>query len=150
VSTIHGGVGVNTVPERVTIEIDRRLGPEEKPASAYDDLVQFLAKNAESGACRIEHDAPFMNSSGLSDKHNRGFGQRIAKLVQDAGRGSELGGVPFGTDAAALSAAGVPTVVFGPGSIAQAHTCDEFMEIEQLQFAADVFYEIARGALTVS
>ena len=39
VSTIHGGVGINTVPERATIEIDRRLGPDEQPETAYDDLI---------------------------------------------------------------------------------------------------------------
>jgi acetylornithine deacetylase len=55
--------------------------------------------------------------------------------------------VPFGTDAAILSAAGVPTIVFGPGSIAQAHTADEFIEIEELQFATEIFYRIASGEL---
>jgi len=48
---------------------------------------------------------------------------------------------------AALSAAGVPTVVFGPGSIAQAHTADEFIEIEELQFATEIYYRIASGGL---
>ena len=122
VSTIHGGVGINTVPERATIEIDRRLGPDEQPVPAYDELVEFIANTRAVGACRVEHDPPFMESSGLSDKHNRTFAERVAELVQSAGRRSELVGVPFGTDAAALSAAGVPTIVFGPGSIEQAHT----------------------------
>jgi acetylornithine deacetylase len=147
VSTIQGGVGVNTVPERATIEIDRRLGPDERPGPAYDALVDFIAKHAAVGACRIEHDPPFMDSSGLSDKHNRTFAEHVAELVQSAGRRSELIGVPFGTDAAALSAAGVPTIVFGPGSIAQAHTCDEFIEIQQLEFGVAVFRRIAAGEL---
>ena len=47
VSTIHGGVGVNTVPERATIEIDRRLGPDEQPETAYDELVRLHRR-----ACR--------------------------------------------------------------------------------------------------
>jgi acetylornithine deacetylase len=147
VSTIHGGVGVNTVPERATIEIDRRLGPEERPAAAYEELVRFIAEHAEIGASRIEHDPPFMDSSGLSDKDNRPFAERMVRLVKNAGRGSEIVGVPFGTDAAAISAAGVPTVVFGPGDIAQAHTCDEFIEVEQLKLGVDVFTRIARGEL---
>jgi len=71
----------------------------------------------------------------------------VAGLVQKAGRPSELVGVPYGTDAAVISATGVPTVVFGPGSIAQAHTADEFIEIDQLQFATEVFYRIASGEL---
>jgi len=150
VSTFHGGVGINTVPERATIEIDRRLGPEEQPGAAYDDLIRYVAANANVGRCRVEHDPPFMQSSGLSDKYNGPFAERVAKLVQESGRRGELVGVPFGTDAAALSAAGVPTIVVGPGSIAQAHTADEFIEIDELRFATEVFHRIASSSLTDS
>ena len=94
VSTIQGGVGVNTVPERATIEIDRRLGPDERPGPAYDAPVEFIAKHAAVGACRIEHDPPFMDSSGLSDKHNRD--------VRRAGRGA--GAVGRATERADRSA----------------------------------------------
>jgi acetylornithine deacetylase len=145
VSTIQGGVGINTVPERATIEIDRRLGPGEEPEPAYRALVEHIAKTTHVGLCRVEHDLPFMQSSGLSDQNNRPFAERIAALVRNSGRRSELIGVPFGTDAAALSAAGVPTIVFGPGSIAQAHTADEFIEIDQLELAAGIFSRIANG-----
>jgi acetylornithine deacetylase len=147
VSTIHGGVGINTVPEHVTVEIDRRLGPEERPDTAYKDLVNVIVEKANVGKCRVEHDPPFMDSGGLSDKNNRGLAERISKLVRTSRRASEIVGVPYGTDASIISATGVPTVVFGPGSIAQAHTCDEFIEIDQLEFAADVFHRIASGAL---
>jgi acetylornithine deacetylase len=67
--------------------------------------------------------------------------------VRSSGRSSGIVGVPYGTDASIISATGVPTVVFGPGSIAQAHTCDEFIEIDQLEFAADIFHRIASGSL---
>ena len=150
VSTMHGGVGINTVPERATIEIDRRLGPEEQPGAAYDDLIRYVAANANLGRCRVEHNPPFMLSSGLSDKHNRPFAERVAKLVEESGRRGELVGVPFGTDATALAAAGVPTIVVGPGLIAQAHTADEYIEIDELQFATEVFHRIASGSHTNS
>jgi acetylornithine deacetylase len=150
VSTIRGGVGINTVPEHVTIEIDRRLGPEERPDVAYEELVRFIAEQANVGKSRVEHDPPFMDSGGLSDKNNRSVAERIANLVRTSGRPSEIVGVPYGTDASIISATGVPTVVFGPGSIAQAHICDEFIEIDQLEFAADIFHRIASGALTTT
>jgi acetylornithine deacetylase/succinyl-diaminopimelate desuccinylase-like protein len=148
VSTIHGGVGINTVPERATIEIDRRIGPDDNPQTAYDELIRYIAKRADFGQCRVEHDPPFMDSSGLSDQQNRPFARRVARLIQDAGQGSELAGVPYGTDGAALSAAKVPTIVFGPGSIAQAHTADEFIEIDELQLATEIFYRIASDGLS--
>jgi acetylornithine deacetylase len=144
VSTIHGGVGINTVPERATIEIDRRLGPEERPDEAYQQIIQFIAERADLGRCRIEYDPPFMASGGLSDRNNRAIAERVHALTREAGLPSELVGVPFGTDAAILSAVGVPTIVFGPGSIAQAHTADEFIELEQLERATEIFCRIAR------
>jgi len=48
-------------------------------------------------------------------------------------------GVPYGTNAATISRAGVPAVVFGPGSIAQAHTTDEFITIAALERGAEIY-----------
>ena len=53
------------------------------------------------------------------------------------------GAVPFGTDAGPLGASGVPCVVFGPGDIAQAHTKDEWIELDQVDQAALAYYQIA-------
>lgn len=147
VSTIRGGVGINTVPERATIEIDRRLAPHEEPTTAFDELVRYVAASADIGRCRVEHDPPFMQSVGLRDEHNRAMAERLASVVREHNQVCALSGVPFGTDAAAISAAGVPTVVFGPGSIDEAHTADEFIEIEELELATEIFHCIARDGL---
>ena len=50
------------------------------------------------------------------------------------------------------NAAGTPCVVFGPGDIAQAHTKDEWIDLEQVQLAAEAYYQIAvdLGRLTAS
>ena len=52
-------------------------------------------------------------------------------------------GVPFGTDAGPLSETGTPCVVFGPGDIAQAHTKDEWIDLEQVHLAAEAYFQIA-------
>src|SRR4029077_7934263 len=57
----------------------------------------------------------------------------------------EVIGVPYGTDAGPLGASGLPCLVFGPGDIAQAHTKDEWVELDQVRAAADAYYEIARA-----
>jgi acetylornithine deacetylase len=59
------------------------------------------------------------------------------------GRRPELVGVPYGTDAGPLGAAGIPAIVFGPGDIAQAHTKDEWIELEQVALAAEAYYRLA-------
>jgi acetylornithine deacetylase len=143
VSTIRGGVGINTVPERATIEIDRRLAPGEGPEPAYEALMRYIAQHAAVGRCQITHHPPFMQSVGLTDECNRPLAERLTGYVRGHNRACELVGVPFGTDAAAIAATGVPTVVFGPGSIEQAHTADEYISIAELELATEIFYEVA-------
>jgi acetylornithine deacetylase/succinyl-diaminopimelate desuccinylase-like protein len=147
VSTIHGGVAVNTVPERTTIDIDRRVGPEENPAEAYGELCRYMAKHANVGQCRVEHEPPFMESRGLTDRGSESLAKSLASLVRDHSRDPRIVGAPYATDAAAIAEAGIPSVVFGPGSIDQAHTADEFISIDELQFATDVFQRIATEGL---
>lgn len=149
VTTIHGGVGINTIPDRTTVTIDRRVSPGENPSDAYADVVRFVAEHAELGNARVEHEAPFMKSFGLSDAHNRQLVERLQTLVQSTGRACQQLGAPWGTDGAAFSAAGVPTVVFGPGSVQQAHTADEFIDIAELARGTELFEQIARGGLAV-
>ena len=47
----------------------------------------------------------------------------------------------FGTDASAFASTGIPTVVFGPGYIDQAHTADEWIAVDQLVAATEILYE---------
>ena len=146
VSTIQGGSGVNTVPDHAVIEIDRRLVPNETPDGAYQQLVDYVAEKTADCSAKIVHDSPSSQSVALRDDDNRSWAEQIASVASSLGPTSRLTGVPYGTDAWALSAAGIPTVVFGPGSIDQAHTEDEWIDIQQLELAAEAFYRIATHA----
>ena len=88
-----------------------------------------------------------MRSVGLSDETNRSLADRVVQVVHRSGRTCELLGVPYGTDAAAIAGAGVPTVVFGLGSIRQAHTADEFTDLAELMEGADLFEAISQAGL---
>jgi len=68
---------------------------------------------------------------------------RISGFTACGGSGRPIG-VPYGTDAPHYAATGCPTVVFGPGSINQAHTADEWLDIEQLRTASEILYDFAR------
>lgn len=143
VGTIRGGISVNTVPDRCSIEIDRRLVPGESPETAYQHVIDFLAE--ETGIRNyIEHDPPFMQSRGLADSTNGALADRLAAAVKSAaGVESRKIGVAFGTDASCFDGAGVPSVVFGPGSIQQAHTVDEWVPMVEVEQASDVLYRFA-------
>jgi len=70
----------------------------------------------------------------------------VAKLGRaiDAVRGSHrVTVVPYGTDASTLAEAGVYAVVFGPGNIDQAHTCDEWVDLAEVEAASEILYRLA-------
>jgi len=144
VSTVHGGMSINTVPAHCVIEIDRRLLPGEDPEQAYQGLIDHVATMA--GGQRIEHEPPYRAIAGLSDQSNGPLARALAEAARPTKSDCEIVGVPYGTNASVIAAAGVPCVVFGPGSIDQAHTVDEWLAVEQLEGAAQIYYDFAAGA----
>jgi acetylornithine deacetylase len=145
VGMIQGGISVNTVPDYCTIEIDRRILPGETGPEVFQQIVDYVARHA--GVQSIEHERPYLMGSTLADTHNGPLADRLTAVTQELlGRGQKVG-VPYGTDASTISGAGVPSVVFGPGSIDQAHTADEWLPIDQLSQASDTLYEFARRGL---
>jgi len=50
---------------------------------------------------------------------------------------------PYGTDASKLARAGIPSIVLGPGDIAQAHTDDEWVSLAEVATAAEVYARLA-------
>ena len=144
VSTLHGGSGVNTVADLATLEIDRRITPAEEPTAARAELTQYIEQHAELGECRVTHEPPFGQMEALADRANGNWADDVIDAARRAGRRSRPVGANYGTDAPAIAATGVPTVVIGPGSIAQAHTADEWISVEQLEQAVQVYFEIGK------
>jgi acetylornithine deacetylase len=145
VGTISGGISVNTVPDLATIEIDRRLVPGEAPETAYRQVIDYLASTTDDPTATrpITHERPFIQNFGLPDAANRDLAERLSAAAKSvSGKSSQIG-VPFGTDAAAIARAGVPSVVFGPGSIEQAHTSDEWVSLAEVEQAAEILYRLA-------
>lgn len=145
--TIRGGTGVNLVPDLVVLEIDRRLVPGESPAVARDEVIARIA--AAGGGARIDHDPPFIESHGLSDgtadPAAAPWVERLAAGARRRGFAAAKTAARYGTNASIYAAAGVPSVVWGPGSIAQAHTADEWIDIAQLDAAVDVLVRMVTG-----
>lgn len=140
VGLIQGGLSVNTVPDVCTIEIDRRVLPGEDAESAYQHALSWL-RDQPGGAAEAEHERPYLLGTSLADRDNGAVAERLVAVSRRLfDRGDKIG-VPFGTNASRISAAGVPTVVFGPGSIDQAHTADEWLSIAELEKASAVLYE---------
>jgi acetylornithine deacetylase len=143
VGLINGGISVNTVPDHCTIEIDRRVLPGEDAMQAYQHVVDFVTEKTLADSL-VTHDPPYIASNGLDVGRNAEFAARLGEVARANGGGGRKLGVPYGTDAPAFDEIGAPTVVFGPGSIDQAHTCDEWVAIDQLQKAVEIYYQFGK------
>lgn len=145
VGTIEGGVSVNTVADHCVIEIDRRLTPGQSPHEAREALIQYIASHI-GDVSRITHEPAYMYSPGLVETpENQRLAQHIIQCAATLGILSDTDRVPYGTNCPPYHEIGIPTVVFGPGDIAQAHTKDEFVEVEALHQGTAALVEVCRN-----
>ena len=97
-----------------------------------------------AGAVGIVHEEPFLESAGLPDDGKAGCAAAIIEAGRSLGRKPRRIAARYGTNASVFAAGGVPCVVFGPGSIEQAHTADEWIDLAQVEAAADMLVAVAR------
>jgi acetylornithine deacetylase len=143
IGRIEGGQSVNVVPDWCEIEVDRRLIPGEDALQCKEEVRQVLQARAGS-LDSIEISAPWINFPALSSHGSERWVEAVCSaLAGTLGRRPKVAGVPYGTDAGALGATGLPCLVFGPGDIAQAHTKDEWADLDQVRTAAEAYYQIA-------
>jgi len=86
-----------------------------------------------------------MEGPALSDEKSHLLAERLVATVRETTGGCRQRGVPYATYAAFYSGLGIPTVVFGPGAIEQAHTADEWIALDQLEQASEVFYRFLKS-----
>jgi acetylornithine deacetylase ArgE len=141
VGRIEGGVSVNTVPDSCRIEIDRRVIPGEDPALSADELLRFLR---EAGIdFDLDCPRPWMSMPALAATGSEEIVQRLGRAIDSVTGSHQVMPVPYGTDASTIARAGIPAVVFGPGDIAQAHTKDEWVSLEEVEKASEILFRLA-------
>lgn len=137
VGRIEGGISVNTVPDWCEIEIDRRVVPGEDGWQAMHDVENFLRSHVDVPFSFLP---PWIVGATLPDDTNGPLADALMKHITAVVGPRRKMGVPYGTHASRTYAAGVTSVVFGPGSISKAHTVDEWVPIDELEKAAEVYY----------
>lgn len=144
VSMITGGQGLSTYPDRCLVQFERRTVPGESAADFRRELEESVA--------RVRAEFPELDATvvpGLSQAPNQvALDHPIAGALT---RGLTAAGVPVvveglscWTDAALLTAAGVPAVCFGPGDIAVAHAPEEYVAVREIEQATDVLTSVVR------
>ena len=134
IGEVHGGTAHNILARECRFVFDLRCPP---PMRTADVLAPFFAevraldaaikaRAPEGGvAIRMHSDVP-----GFAPEPN-GPAEAFARTL--AGDNGPARAVSFATEAGQFQQAGLSTVICGPGSIAQAHQPDEYVEISQLE-----------------
>ncbi len=141
VGTVHGGTAVNVVPDQCEALVDRRPIPGEELDDVWEEIRAVLDASGETD---YEMQGTIRDCPVQTD---------VAEVVVQRARAAalavtgddEVAGVPYGSDASNFQEAGVPAVLCGPGDIAQAHTADEWVAIEQIEMACDLYEAFLRG-----
>ena len=137
VGVLRSGSRPNIVPDLAEAEIDIRITPALRDAGGALDLLERTIQRLDLPLEIVRpHENPPMEIPATHPYIHR---------IQEVRAASKPVGAPWFSDAAHLSAAGVPSVCMGPGSIDQAHTCDEFIEIAALEEGAAFFTDFVRS-----
>ncbi len=137
IGTITGGSAPNIVPNHAAAQIDIRLTPALHSAGG---ALQLLRETIASLRLPLEIQYAHENPPMETDEENPFIQQLLATDPR-----TRLTGAPWFSDAAHLSAAGLPSVCLGPGSIDQAHTKDEFIDLEHLEEGKRFFSNFIRS-----
>lgn len=137
VGVIQGGSRPNIVPDSASAEIDIRTTPSlHADGGALKLLEDFIIENKLPVEVMDAQENPPMELATDSV---------WIKKMMSANTGSRAVGAPWFSDAAHLNEAGIPSVCIGPGSITQAHTKDEFIQISELEAGVEYFEKFIKS-----
>jgi acetylornithine deacetylase/succinyl-diaminopimelate desuccinylase-like protein len=142
IGLIGGGQAPNIVPDKAWFAMDRRTLPGDTSESIQREIERALdqagVKDVELAELRMGKEPLYLAPEHAAFQICR---RALERCGADAGPTS----VAFGTDAGLFARAGIPSLVLGPGSITQAHTDAEYVEVDQLERMVGVFEQILEG-----
>jgi acetylornithine deacetylase len=129
---IRGGIAFNVVPKDCVFHFDMRTLPHTSADALYQEIHAFAQKlasemQAVDAASGIELEW-VSQTAGLAAAES----DAIVQWAMQLSRNDRVGKVSYGTEAGLFQRMGVPSVICGPGDIAQAHGPNEFVTLEQL------------------
>jgi acetylornithine deacetylase len=137
IGLFSGGSAANIVPDRAALVVDRRLIPGEDEATVRAEIGEALRR---AGVRDVEVEWCSVEKPELALADTAACVRACRAALAAAGLPDAPTTAAFGTDAGVFSAAGLPSVVLGPGSVEQAHTPAEWVEVAQVEAMARVLY----------
>jgi acetylornithine deacetylase len=142
-SLINGGQELSSYPERCLLSVERRTLPDETPEAVEAEFLQILQELRRSDPAfdAVVHRG--IDRSPLETREDAGIVQALqAASVKVLNHPSQISGVQFWTDAAVLSAAGIPAVLFGPSGTG-AHAVEEWVDLASVKTCAEIYLATA-------
>jgi acetylornithine deacetylase len=130
IAALHGGVAFNVISARAELEWSLRPYPGFDRAGWDRELAELVAAIDPQIAIESTIDHVPFSCDALTD-HVRRFVRSVGTL-------------DFWTEAALWAAHGKDAIVIGPGDIAQAHAADEYVPLEDLDWAVELFRSLLR------
>ncbi|MEX2608025.1 MAG: ArgE/DapE family deacylase [Kiritimatiellia bacterium] len=137
---IEGGQTYNIIPERTRLHLDRRVVPSENAEAFVEEIQQLLEDLTQQGLLcggsitLNQNTLPFATSPDAPL-----VTQLQAAITQVTGSPAPAQGTSWVSDASPFGQVCGQTLVFGPGDIAQAHTDNEYITLEQLRLGSRIF-----------
>lgn len=141
VGTIAGGTISSAVPASCTIMVDRRTLPDESREIGKAELESLVEELRREDPDLVAHVKTVVDALPMQIPEDHDLVRTLRKAVKEVlGRDLGIEGVPYTTDGGILaSRAKIPTVVFGPGDIRQAHQPDESIPVDEMFSAAKIY-----------
>jgi acetylornithine deacetylase/succinyl-diaminopimelate desuccinylase len=146
---IQGGEKVNMVADFCRLQIDRRWVETESRDQVLAEIEAILHRICERDPALGAEVVPLHPAEGyfgpfaIPEDHE--LTVRAKKALTEAGMVPKISGMQGWTDAATLMHAGIPTLLLGPGSVAQAHSDDERVELRQLVEATKCYLALTKA-----
>ena len=139
VGTVHGGMNINSVPDRAEVGIDIRTLPDQDHGDLCAHLSSYLGDD-------IAVEPVVDVGSVWTDPAEDWMLDVFDVMAEILGKMPEVCTATYFTDAAALTPAygGPPTVILGPGEAAMAHQTDEYCVVDRIDQAVNAYVEIAK------
>lgn len=134
-STVQGGIGISTYPDRCALSFERRTLPGEHAADFTTELQEAAARVAKRHPAFRADIVPSFSQAPNDVPVSHPIVTALADALRAEGRAAPVEGLSCWTDAALLSAAGIPAICFGPGDIALAHAAEEWVSVEDIHQA---------------
>ncbi len=150
--TVEAGEWASTVPASLTAEWRIGVAPGETVAEVEESFDERLATVAAENEWLAAHPPEFERFPVQFEASESSADEPVVRAVQSGMRANDLEetaprGVTYGADARHYIEAGIPTVMFGPGSIEQAHFPDETIDFREVETAVDVLADAAAAFL---